>query len=379
MTEPRSRRWTDLAAACSVGAGLVHAAAAGTHTGDTTLVWLFALTAVVQGAAGAAVLASPSRRSLLAGATVNLAALAAWTASRTVGLPLIDSLAGREAVGRQDLTAAALAAASVLVAAVALRPHQSPTDGRQLRWISAVAILPAVVGMAAPHEHRESPDHAHGTEAAAAHVDGDDHGDAHAQDDGSGTAGVDPILAGADTSDATAAELAAAVELVATTRAALDPSVTDVAVTTTADAEAQGYVWIGDGRRPGGFQHYVSPRLMADGRVLDPAHIEALVFENAAGGPVLVSAMYILEPGTTMADVPDVAGQLTVWHDHQNLCWDATGTRLAGISTDGVTCRPGGELRGTSPMLHVWLTDQDCGPFAGIEGHGSTDCSQHEH
>lgn len=152
-----------------------------------------------------------------------------------------------------------------------------------------------------------------------------------------------------------------------------------MAVTTTADAEAQGYVWIGDGRRPGGFQHYVSPRLMADGRVLDPAHIEALVFENAAGGPVLVSAMYILEPGTTMADVPDVAGQLTVWHDHQNLCWDATGTRLAGISTDGVTCRPGGELRGTSPMLHVWLTDQDCGPFAGIEGHGSTDCSQHEH
>jgi hypothetical protein len=30
-------------------------------------------------------------------------------------------------------------------------------------------------------------------------------------------------------------------------------------------------------------------------------------------------------------------------------------------------------------MLHVWLVDNPCGPFAGVEGHGSGDCSTHEH
>ena len=36
---------SDLAAALSIGAGLVHAAAAGTHSGDATLVWLFTTSA----------------------------------------------------------------------------------------------------------------------------------------------------------------------------------------------------------------------------------------------------------------------------------------------------------------------------------------------
>jgi hypothetical protein len=146
-----------------------------------------------------------------------------------------------------------------------------------------------------------------------------------------------------------------------------------------AAAEAAGYIWIGDGRRPGGFQHYINHDYMRDGVDLDPARIESLVFENTAAGPVLVSTMYLLAPGSTMDDVPEVAGDLTVWHDHQNLCWDESGTRLAGISTDGSTCRPGGELRATSPMLHVWLVDNECGPFAGIEGHGGEECGTHEH
>jgi hypothetical protein len=85
--------------------------------------------------------------------------------------------------------------------------------------------------------------------------------------------------------------------------------------------------------------------------------------------------MYILDRGDTMADVPEIAGELTRWHNHQNLCWDETGTRLAGIFVNGA-CRPGGTLRATAPMLHVWLDDTPCGPFAGIEGHrGSCDYS----
>lgn len=45
--------------------------------------------------------------------------------------------------------------------------------------------------------------------------------------------------------------------------------------------------------------------------------------------------------------------------------------RLAGVLVNG-RCFPSGTLRPTPPMLHVWLADHPCGPFAfaGIEGHG---------
>jgi hypothetical protein len=88
--------------------------------------------------------------------------------------------------------------------------------------------------------------------------------------------------------------------------------------------------------------------------------------------------MYILDPGTTMDEVPDVGGDLTIWHDHQNLCWDASGGRLAGVVVNG-RCVPGGTLKATAPMLHVWVEDHECGPFAGIEGHGSGCSSDHSH
>jgi hypothetical protein len=295
---------------------------------------------------------------------VNGAALAAWALSRTTGLPVIDALAGREAVGTQDLAAAALAAGAVVAGGLALVTRTAPAAPRLPRWVPAttmaLVLVPAFVGVAAAHEH--TGDHEHiDAGAAATHSHGEPEA---ATPSAASTLAADPRLAGADTSHATEAELTAALELVDTTRAGAS-----MQLTTTADAEAAGYVWIGDGRRVGGFQHYVNRDLLMDGRVLDPDAVESLVFENTDLGPVLVSAMYLLEPGSTMADVPDIAGDLTVWHDHQNLCWDETGQRLAGVVVNG-TCRPGGTQRGTTPMLHVWVTDHECGPFAGIEGHG---------
>jgi hypothetical protein len=31
------------------------------------------------------------------------------------------------------------------------------------------------------------------------------------------------------------------------------------------------------------------------------------------------------------------------------------------------------------PMLHVWITDHPCGPFAGLEGHGGSCVQDHDH
>jgi len=373
--------WTDVAAVLSIGAALVHAAAAGTHTGDQVLVGLFAGTALVQGAVGVVLLRAPSRALMLFGGAGNLLAAGAWVASRTVGLPVVTSLADREPVGVQDLVAAALAAGAVVCVVGGRRgPLRSPGLPR-LAWVPVLALVPALVGVAAPHAHSEAHDHDHGSHSAAhdsaAHDPADGgSGEAHEhpeQSDVTARLAADPVLAGADTATATEPELTAAIALVEDTRAAVEE------LDTTEAAVAAGYVWIGDGRRGGGYQHYIHPGYLRDGLEMDPAHIESLVFQNAASGPVLVSTMYVLETGSTMDDVPEVAGDLTVWHDHQNLCWDASGTKLAGVSTDGETCRPAGELRATPPMLHVWLVDHDCGPFAGIEGHGGGDCATHEH
>ena len=140
---------------------------------------------------------------------------------------------------------------------------------------------------------------------------------------------------------------------------------------------AAGYKSIGDGRRAGAFEHFVNSAYMTDGRELDPHAIESIVLQRQPDGTKTVaSAMYILNQGRTIADAPDIAGTLTSWHDHQNLCWDDNG-HIAGILVGGV-CRPGGAFRGTSPMLHVWVEDTPCGPFSGIEGHGGAGC-EHTH
>jgi hypothetical protein len=85
--------------------------------------------------------------------------------------------------------------------------------------------------------------------------------------------------------------------------------------------------------------------------------------------------MYILSVGKTMDDVPDIAGELTTFHDHTNLCF--SGTRVVGLAEDG-ECPQGSVLLVTPPMLHVWMVEHPCGPFAGIEtsGHGTT-CATH--
>ena len=104
--------------------------------------------------------------------------------------------------------------------------------------------------------------------------------------------------------------------------------------------------------------HYVKPAYMQDGRVLDPQHIESLVYENTLQGPVLVAAMYSLE--NPNAAPPDVAGELTPWHRHDDLCFTPDGA-VVGAAPD---CPPGSATYLTPWMLHVWLVPNRYGRFA---------------
>jgi len=381
-----------VAAAAAAGAGLVHAAAAGSHGGDTTLMWLFACTAAAQLAWAAAMALRPGRATALAGVGLNGTAVLAWVASRTVGLT--GPLAGVEPVGTQDLLAAILGGVAVGAAVLALRPHHADRTGAAHRAVVGLAVgvvvLLAVPGMAAEHSHGSGGDHAHAAGTAAAH----DHAGAgpgatdahdHAATGSGGTGGkgasggapkavtaaaTTPIVS-VDDPRLSSAQRNRARALLVASRTALTRFPDEAAIV------AAGYRSIGDGRGVGGFEHFVHAGYMRDGRELDPSAIESIVMQRQADGTKRVaSAMYILEPGKTMANVPEIAGALTTWHDHQNLCWNDNG-RLAGLLVNGV-CVPGGTFRPTPPMLHVWVDDPACGPFTGIEGHGGGDCS-HSH
>jgi hypothetical protein len=356
---------------------LVHAAAAGSHNDDASLAWLFAVAAVLQLGWAALVVVRPWPAVVAAGIALNGACVVAWVVSRTVGL--VGPLAGVEDVGAPDAIAAVLASVACVTALAALLvgARGSTRLDVPVLIVSGVAVLALVVpAMAAPHTHG---DHEHGEVAATAHDEaavhahGDtvDAGSTHSHGDASTVDDAAPIVSLAD-ARLTEAQRSRAIAILVSTRAAMLARFPD-----RASVEAAGYAWIGDGRRAGGYEHFVQQDYMADGRELDPDHIESIVLQRQADGSErVVTAMYILERGKTMADVPDVAGALTTWHDHQNLCWDANG-KLAGIVVNG-QCRPGGTFRATAPMMHVWLTDPPCGPFSGVEGHGAEDCG-HAH
>jgi hypothetical protein len=361
-----------VAAAASAAAGLVHATAAGTHTGDPQLVLLFALTAAAQLAWAGVAVFRPTRVVLIIGAVFNGACAIAWVLSRTVGLPILDSLAEPEAVGTQDLIAACLGALAAGAAALAwLRPHARRSHPIPAFLAGAALLALAVPAMAVEHTHGPSHAHGHGDEAATA-SDGHTHGSgevaaesehSHANGTANGTAetATGPIIS-VDDPRITPAQRTAAQTLIDTTRAAM------AAFPDQAAVEAAGYRSIGDAVT--GHEHFVNGAYLVDPAVLDPARVESIVLQvNPDGTKQVVSAMYILPPGQTMADVPEIAGELTTWHDHQNLCWE--GGRVVGLLVNG-TCTSG-TFRATPPMLHVWLVDHPCGPFAGLDGHGG-DC-----
>ncbi len=405
-----------LAAAASAAAGLVHAAAAGGHAGEDTLVALFALVAVAQLGWAFAVLVvpRPGRALLACGFVVNAGAVVVWALTRTVGFGVVDALAEVEDVGTQDLICAVLGAVAALGALVALataaRPAR-PDRTHAALAAGAAALVLAVPALTAGHDA----DHDHGVEVAAAGsaaggagvaaaVTGHVHDDAaasagHVHDEAAPTTVAAPASPGgpattadpATTAAATAADhatghvhaagasavislddprvtpeqRAAAQALIDTTRAGM-AAFPDVGALTAA-----GYLSIGDGVT--GYEHFVNWAYLSDDAVLDPNRIESIVAQvGADGSRQIVSAMYILPLGQTMADVPDIAGPLTTWHDHQDLCWSPDG-KVVGRFRDGA-CQPAGTLAPTPPMLHVWMVENPCGPFAGIEGHGAAAC-----
>ena len=382
-----------VAVAASAAAGLVHAAAAGSHADLRTLSALFAVVAVLQLGWAALAWTRPRPAVVVAGAAVQAVALATLLASRTVGISFVDGLDAGGSVGFQELFVGGLEVVALVAALASIRVPASSARlaSRAAGVFAAAVLLAAVPAMASPHEHDHgADDHDHvdvaaGSDATHVHDEADtstspdehDHtGDAvdtAEHDHATEAAPTDEDLpypasfaAWLDTAD-TPEHRAAAEKLLVDTTEAMQAFPDEAAV------QAAGFVSIGDGAT--GWEHYINVDRIMNPAILDPSDIESIVLKvNPDGTKQVASAMYLLPFGTTMDDAPDIAGDLTTWHDHQNLCWE--GVRVVGTTgADGSCAR--GEFRPTQPMIHVWMIDHPCGPFAGIDGSHGEGCAHH--
>jgi hypothetical protein len=158
--------------------------------------------------------------------------------------------------------------------------------------------------------------------------------------------------------DPTPAERAAADQLVLAARTALarysDPEL----------AAADGYRVKG---LAGLDFHASNPAYEHDGRVLDPARPETLVYAVAPDGrPVLLGAMFLMpsmrEPG------PAIGGPLTVWHAHEHVCFTLTPPGLAGLLSPLGMCPVGSiDVPLTSEMIHIWIVPGAPQPFGDLD------------
>jgi hypothetical protein len=134
-------------ATLSLGAAAIHLAAAPSHyveLGDIGAGFLVA--AALQAWWAHAILGEPARRTLLAGAAINVGILVAWLVSRTAGLPVGPTPGVAEPLGLPD--GASTAFEALIVALVAIRA--SDLD----RWLTsrcaivrpllAVGVVPVV-------------------------------------------------------------------------------------------------------------------------------------------------------------------------------------------------------------------------------------------
>lgn len=331
----------------SIGAGVVHALAAGIHAEHATLARMFAFLAVTQVLVGLVVVSRPSSRWFVVTLMVSTAAAIAWLYTRFAGISWITGLEVRESPQVVDTICATLAAIAAVCALCDLLYGallSTRTKSAQKTAVMAL-ILPAMwFGAAHTHNHSQAVAWPRAYDPAQ-------------PIDISGVPGV------------SAEQEARATQLIKDSQRDL-PKWADVK-----NAVAQGWSSIGDSST--GFEHFINRRLIADDKFLDPTAPESLVYKVDGDKRTLVSAMFIANP-TSKIDSPqlvDYAGPLMQWHVHNNLCWKRStsgASVIAGITDANGNCPAGSVLRGIGiPMVHVWITPHQCGPFAALEGVGA--------
>jgi hypothetical protein len=354
----RVTRWADraqFAGLASVGAGACHLAAAGIHAETPSLARIFVIMGAAQLIAGLVLALGGGRPAAAAVAVVNIAAVGGWALTRTVGILWVHGLGGAEPPQFADTVCAALGAIALVLAAVVLLhgARQAPRVG--LVVPGALVGVVSVAAMLTGATHVHSQDDAGHVHAEAGHVHAGEMStwprpfDPTQPIDFSGVPGVSPE------------QQARAETLVASTLQDL-PQFADVTT-----IGALGFTSIGDAGS--GFEHYVNSAYLRDDAFLDPNKPESLVYQVDGDKRTLVAAMFA-ERGMSLTDPKLVGwgGPLMQWHVHGDLCWSLAEI-VVGVSDAAGKC-PAGSINGGGdiPMVHVWITSNECGPFAALEG-----------
>ncbi len=358
-----------VAGLASIGAGAIHAAAVGAHSEHQEVVVVFTVLAVIQLAWGVGAMALGRTKPwyLAVGAAVSGAALVGWLLAKTTGIGFIEGMEEAEVIQLADASAALLALMAGLIAAHQLFFPPSAEPGTRPSLLSA-AILPIAVLTVTAMISAGSHSHAGGHDEGDDHPhEGDDHpheGDDHPHE---ALVEVGPFVADdpVDLSGVPGVSDKEQEEAEDLLRRTLDklPQFADVET-----LNSKGFYSIGDGAA--GAEHYINWTNVNDDKLLNPDAPESLVIRHDGGVPRLAAAMYMLPEGSTFEDVPNVGGKLVQWHVHNNLCLndDPVAPRLAGLASPDADCLPPNSKRGNVPMVHVWLEDHPCGPFAALEG-----------
>jgi hypothetical protein len=347
----RVRTWADraqFAGLASAGAGACHLAAAGIHAESPSLARIFVIMGAAQLIAGLVLAVGGGRPAAAVAAVVNIAAVGGWALTRTVGIPWVQGLAAPEPLQFTDTACAALGAiALVLAVVVVLRgARQAPRVGLVAPGALVGVISVAAMLTGATHVH------SHG---GAGHVHDGDMSmwprlfDPTQPIDFSGVPGVTPEQQGR------------AETLVASTLKDL-PQFADVT-----KVKALGFTSIGD--EGSGYEHYVNFAYLRDDAFLDPNKPESLVYQVDGDKRTLVAAMFA-DSGKSLTDpqLVDWGGPLMQWHVHGDLCWSLAQV-VVGVTDEAGNCPAGSINAGRDiPMVHVWITPNECGPFAALEG-----------
>jgi hypothetical protein len=372
---PVERTARFLLAALSLGAAALHLRYSPSHLSEYWLYGVFfVVLAAMQFAWAVGVILSRRRWLLVVGVTANAAVIVVWALSRTVGVWVGPNATVTEPATYPDIASTILEALIVIGALVLLlRPALL---GRKFsyRWISPALVSGGVVLVASSAGYGFSPQY---LAAHADHAGHAGHGKVVVVADGKArlvrTGAVVPptpyvpgkIIDLSGVPGVTPDEQTRAEDLVARTVEILPKKWADPAA-----AIAAGYRSVGD--RITGFEHYVNWAYLNDGKVLDPNYPESLVYQVHGDAEVLVAAMYMLAPGSTLDTVPDIGGPLMQWHIHDNLCFsnDPFAPRVVGLTDGNGNCAPPSVKLPSVPMIHVWIVPNPCGPFAALEGVG---------
>lgn len=348
------------AAAASLGAAAVHAAAIPVHFDHGTR---YGVAFVVMAAFGTAATITPMlarwRRGLGFTLAVNVAILALWFLATNRGVPGDE----KEAIAMAGAVATMLELAAVTAAAVGLAFGASAERGAARvgagrgGWRAPVVALGAVALLAAPGVATAA-DHQHGD--AAASTTG--HAHANAESGVSGNVAASSITGIFSTAPAAAhaggsgnathddqvgaacapsdGQVAAADALVAASTLAL------VKYRDVTTAVADGYRPLGF--EPNGVNHYINESYLHDERTVDPQHPESILYgRNRDGSLYPIGLMFMT--GSAGERGPRIGGCLTPWHRH--------GFPFA---------RPG---ETSVEMMHVWTIAVPGGPYAEhVEG-----------